>query len=187
MDCKGCPIRCRHRAIPSRAFRLLGPQTRTTFQLHKASSSCPSSSSSEASAHRVRVSVGQSVNRVCSRVTHFIHDVAGSDQVVGLGCGTWRQCSSPCLPPLRFLASSFKIPPVSCRSSSTPASRTSTGRIPLIAHSVLLSGLERNCVLTVLLKMANTSHPLIADHCCKNCRSRFLRGKETLSILQNQQ
>ena len=41
-DCRGRPVRCRHRATPSRAFRLLGSQARTAFQLNKASSGCPS-------------------------------------------------------------------------------------------------------------------------------------------------
>jgi len=56
-----------------------------------------------------------------------------------------------------------------------------------MGQSILLSGLERNHGLTVLLKMDNTSHPLTAHHCCKNCRSRFLSGKQTLPFFQNQQ
>jgi len=103
---------------PARAFRQSGSQTRTAFQLHKASSGCPSSSSSEASAHRVRISVGQSVNRTCSRVTHLIHDVPGSDRVVGFGCGDVAPMFIALLAPLRFwLLPSRSLPSLSCRTS----------------------------------------------------------------------
>ena len=51
-DCRGRPVRCRHRTTPSRAFRLLGSQTRTAFQLNRASSGCPSFSNNVASSHR---------------------------------------------------------------------------------------------------------------------------------------
>jgi len=62
--------------------------------------------------HRVRVSVGQSVIRVCNKETHFIGDVPGSDSVAGFGRadGVSMLVALPAL--FRFLASSFKIPPV---------------------------------------------------------------------------
>lgn len=72
------------------------------------------------------------------------------------------RCSLLCSSPLRLLASSFKILPFLCRSSPLPHMRTNAGRMPGMAHSVVPSGLERNCGLTVLLQMGNTSHPLMA-------------------------
>jgi hypothetical protein len=76
----------------------------------------------EASAHRVRVSVRQSVNRVCSRVTHLTHDVLDSAQVVELGCGDVAPMLIGLLAPSAFwLLPSRSLRSRSCRSSSAPA------------------------------------------------------------------
>jgi len=48
-----------------------------------------------------------------SKVTHLIHGVAGSDLVVELDCDDVAPMFIALLAPLRFLASFFKIPPVS--------------------------------------------------------------------------
>lgn len=99
--------------------------------------------------------------------------IGWSDSVVVL----WHQCSSRCSHPSTFwLLPSRSLRSRSCRSSSAPDLRTSAGRIPWMGQSILLSGLERNRGLTVLLKMDNTSRPLTAHHCCKHCRSRSSRA-----------
>jgi hypothetical protein len=55
-----------------------------------------------------------------------------------------------------------------------------------MGQSLLLSGFETHCELSVLLKMGPPSHPLIAHPYCNNCRSRALPVGQTLSFMQNQ-
>ena len=73
-DCGGRPVRLRQRVMPSHALRLLGSEATTAFQLNKASSCCPRSSSSDAKSHRARISVGQTARSFCNSVKRSIRD-----------------------------------------------------------------------------------------------------------------
>ena len=67
-------VRLRQRVIPSRALRLFGSEAITVFQLDNASSCCPSSSSSKATSHRTKTSVGQTARSFCSSLRRSILD-----------------------------------------------------------------------------------------------------------------
>ena len=54
---------------------------------------------------------GTAANRICSRGTHFIGDVLGSDSVSGLGCADGVSIFIALRALLRFLFYSFKAPP----------------------------------------------------------------------------
>jgi len=76
-DCGGRPIRLRQRVMPSHALRLFGSEAATAFQLNRASSCCPSSSSSDAKSHRARISVGHIARSFCNSVRRSIDDSFG--------------------------------------------------------------------------------------------------------------
>jgi hypothetical protein len=76
-DCGGRPVRLRQRVMPSHALRLFGSEATTAFQLNRASSCCPSSSSSDAKSHRARISEGHTARSFCNSVRRSIDDSFG--------------------------------------------------------------------------------------------------------------
>lgn len=56
-----------------------------------------------------------------------------------------------------------------------------------MAHAVLLSGLQRNWGLMVLLEMVNTSHPLTAHRLLQELQIAGLPRQTDIVFLQNQQ
>lgn len=76
-DCGDRPVRLRQRVMPSHALRLFGSEATTAFQLNRASSCCPSSSSSDAKSHRAMISVGHTARSFCNSVRRSIDDSFG--------------------------------------------------------------------------------------------------------------
>lgn len=99
-DCGGRPVRLRQRVMPSHALRLFGSEATTAFQLNKASSYCPSSSSSDAMSHRARISVGQTARSFCNSVRRSIHESFGMGRTHSVSrIDEWMGWSSDVCPP----------------------------------------------------------------------------------------
>ena len=108
----------------------------------------------EANAHRVRVSV----NRVCSRVIHVIHDVPSSDRVVELGYDWGTDVHRPArTSPLLYFFSQDPFGFIRVGHHPLPHTSIRAERMPWMGQSILRSRLERKCGPTVRLQMGNTS------------------------------
>lgn len=99
-DCGDRPIRSRQRVMPSHALRLFESEATTAFQLNKASSCCPSSSSSNAKLHRARISFGQTARSFCNSVRRSIRDSFGMGRTYSIfRIDEWVGWSSDVRPP----------------------------------------------------------------------------------------